>query len=88
MGMKMKVKRKVKTKKKTMKKRVLLTAKCGLLPILSMLCALESLIGRAVGVAKAVNDKATRHQLEELRILLRINMERDYISTRTNVDRV
>jgi len=57
---------KMKANKKT--KRVLPTAKRGdILPILSMLGALESLIGGAAGVAKAVSDsKATRRQLEEL----------------------
>jgi len=56
MGMKMK------TKKRTTKKRVLPTAKRGgILPILSMLGALGSLIGGAAGVAKVVSDsKATR----------------------------
>jgi len=59
----------MKTKINTVKKRVLPIRKCGgLLPILPMLGALGlSLIGGAVGVAKAVSDnKATRRQLEEL----------------------
>ncbi|KYQ59977.1 hypothetical protein ALC60_00983, partial [Trachymyrmex zeteki] len=56
------------TRKKTTKKRILPTAKRGgMLPFLPMLGALGSLIGGAVGVAKAVNDsKAARRQLEEL----------------------
>jgi len=51
-----------------MKKRVFPTAKRDvILPILSMLSALGSLIGGATGVAKAVSDsKVTRRQLEEL----------------------
>jgi len=96
MGIKTKVKTKVKMKKKT--KRVLSTAKRGgILPILPMLGALGSLIDGAV--IKAVSDsKATRCQLEELQrhnrameghgLYLATNMERNYISARTNVDRM
>jgi len=89
----------MKTKKKTAKKRVLPTAKRGgILPILSMLGALGSLIGGAAGMAKAVSDsKVTRrsrsYSVTIARrkvtncILLHTNMEKDYISARTNVDR-
>jgi len=101
-GVDMKTKKKTakKTAKKIAKKRVLPTAKRGgILPILPMLGALGSLIGGAASVAKAVSDsKATRRQLEELKrhnrameghgCMLHTNMERDYISARTNVDRM
>jgi len=59
------MKTKVKTKKKT--KRVLPTAKRGILPILLMLGGLGPLIDGAAGVARAMSDsKATRRQLDEL----------------------
>jgi len=69
LGMGMKRRRtKTKTKKKTAKKRILPVAKRGgLLPILPMLGALESLIGGAAGVAKAGNDgEAAQRQLQEM----------------------
>jgi len=101
MGMKMKVKTKVKTKKKKMKKRVLPTANCGgILPILPMLGALGSLIGGAADVAKATatakpydaNLRSCSVTIARWKvmdcILLHTNMERHYISARTNVDRV
>ncbi|KAL6445451.1 hypothetical protein ACFW04_000791 [Cataglyphis niger] len=54
------MKTKTKTKKKTMKKRIFPTAKRGgVLPILPILGAFESLIGGAAGVAKAVNNSKT-----------------------------
>ncbi|KAL6256681.1 hypothetical protein P5V15_012800 [Pogonomyrmex californicus] len=60
----------MKTKKKAgkKKKRILPTAKRGgVLPILSILGALRSLIDGAASVAKAVNDKkVAQRQLEEL----------------------
>jgi len=64
-----------------------------------MLGALGSLIGGAAGVPKAVSDnKAAQRQLEELLrhnrameghglYLAHTNMERDYISVRTNVNK-
>jgi len=89
------MKTKVKTKKKTTKKRVFSTAKrCDILPILPMLDALGSLIGEAAGVAKAVSDTLKSCGVPIVRwkvtdfISLRTNIERDYISDRTNVDRV
>jgi len=96
MGMKTKVKRKVKTKKKTTKKRVFPTAKRGsILPILPMLDALGSLIGGTAGVAKVATIKPHDASLRSCGvtivrwkvmdcILLRTNMEKDYISARTN----
>jgi len=82
------------------KKRILPIGKRdGVLPILPILGTLGSLIDGAAGVAKAVSDsKAARRQREELQrhiarwkvtdcILLRTNMERDYISAHTNADR-
>ena len=56
------------TKKKSMKKRILLIVKCdGILPILSLL-GVGSLIGSAVGIAKAINDNKTAQcQLDELK---------------------
>jgi len=96
MGMKMKVK----TKEMTAKKQVLPTAKRGgILPILPMLGALGSLIGGAASVAKAVSDSKAAASLRSCSvtiarwkvtdcILLHTNMEREYISNLTNVDRV
>jgi len=90
------MKTKVKTKKKT--KRVLPTAKRGgILPILPMLSALESLIGGAAGVSATakLHDASLRSCSVTIArwkvtdcILLHTNMERDYISTLTNVVRM
>jgi len=46
----------LKTKKKSMKKRILLVAKGDFLPILPLLGVIDSLIGGAAGIAKALND--------------------------------
>ncbi|KAL6268003.1 hypothetical protein P5V15_001081 [Pogonomyrmex californicus] len=53
--------------KKAMNKRILPVAKRGdILPILSLLGVLGSLVGEVAGVAKAVNDnKAAQRQLKE-----------------------
>lgn len=65
----MDLKTKKKKKKKAMSKQILPVANRG--SILSILLFLEvfgSLVDRAVGVAKVVNDnKAVQHQLEELK---------------------
>jgi len=58
---------KTKTKKNMAKKRILPIGKRdGVLPILPILGTLGSLIGRAVGVAKAVSDSKAARRLEEL----------------------
>jgi len=98
-GMGMKTKTKIRTKKNTAKKRILPIGKrCGVLSILLMLDALGSLIGETAGVTKAVSySKAARRSRScsviiarwEVAdcILLRTNMEKDYISAHINVNR-
>jgi len=58
----------LKIKKKSTKKRTLPVAKRGFLPILPLLGVVDSLVGGAAGIAKAINDnKSAQRQLEELK---------------------
>jgi len=59
----------LKTKKKKKVKRILLVAKRGrILSILPLLGILGSLVGKAAGIAKVMNDnKAAQRQLKELK---------------------
>jgi len=54
------------TNKKMMKKRISMAKQDSVLPFLTMLGALGSLIGRVASAAKTVNSKAVRRQFQEL----------------------
>ena len=66
-GMSLKTKKKKKKKKKS--KRILPIMICSILPVLPLLSILGSLVERATGVAKVINDsKAAQRQLDEQQI--------------------